>query len=207
MSFPHIYYINLDIRKDRQEHIEKELAKLNIPDVKITRIDAVHKPALGALGCGLSHIKALKAFLESGDNECIILEDDFSFRDEHIDFCKKAIRTIVNAGDKAKYDVLMLASNTAIEEPCKMPYLTRIRYAFTTSGYMITKQFAPILIENFTEACNGLEAAGVHTPAFCIDVYWRKLQETRIFYCLKPVPGYQYGNYSDIERKEVNYGV
>ena len=207
MSFPHIYYINLDVRKDRREHIEKELAKLNLPDDKITRIDAVYKPTLGALGCGLSHIKALKAFLDTSDNECIILEDDFTFRDEHIPFCKRAINTIIKAGDKAKYDVLMLASNTAIEEPCKVSYLTRIKYAFTTSGYMITRKFAPILIANFTEACEGLEKAGAHIPAFCIDVYWRKLQETCIFYCLKPIPGYQYGNYSDIERKEVNYGV
>lgn len=207
MFFPHIYYINLEKRVDRREHMEAELAKLNMPDLKVTRIEAVNKPTLGALGCGLSHIKALETFMETGDNECIILEDDFTFRDEHIDFFKKATRTIVKAGDAAKYDVVMLASNTAIEEPSKQAYLTRIRYAFTTSGYMITRKFAPILIANYREACDGLEAAGVHTPAFCIDVYWRKLQEICIFYCLKPVPGYQYGNYSDIEQRAVDYGV
>ncbi len=207
MSFPHIYYINLEKRIDRKDHMEAELAKLNIPDLRVTRIDAVYKPNLGALGCGLSHIKALEEFMKTDDNECIILEDDFTFRDEHIEFCKKAIRTIVKAGETAKYDVLMLASNTAVEEPCKASYLTRIRYAFTTSGYMITRKFAPILIANYKEACEGLEAAGVHTPAYCIDVYWRKLQEICIFYCLKPVPGYQYGNYSDIEQKSVDYGV
>lgn len=204
---PHIYYINLERRADRRDHIEGELKKLNEPEMRTTRIEAVEKPGFGAWGCGLSHVAALEKFMESGENECIILEDDFSFRDEHIKFFKTAVKTIIKAGDSAKYDVLMLAANTASETPCKVSYLTRIHFAFTTSGYMINRKFAPILINNFKEACENMERVGVHTPAYCIDVYWRKLQETCIFYCLKPVVGYQYGNYSDIEQQEVNYGV
>ena len=206
-SFPHIYYINMDSRPDRREHIEGELKKLAIPDLRVTRIAAVAKPGHGALGCGLSHVKALETFMESGEAECIILEDDFTFRDEHVNFCKQAISTIVKAGDKAKYDVVMLAANTRSESACKVPYLTRIHFAFTTSGYLVTRKFAPILLANFKEASLLHAAAGTHTPAYCIDVYWRKLQETCIFYCLKPIVGYQYGNYSDIEQMHVDYGV
>ena len=175
--------------------------------MRVTRIEAVAKPGHGALGCGLSHVKALETFMESGEDECIILEDDFTFKDEHITFFKLAIRTIVKAKEAAKYDVVMLAANTRSESPCKVPYLTRIHFAFTTSGYMINRKFAPVLLANFKEASELHAAAGKHTPAFCIDVYWRKLQESCIFYCLKPVVGYQYGNFSDIEGTHVDYGV
>jgi GR25 family glycosyltransferase involved in LPS biosynthesis len=146
-------------------------------------------------------------FLESEANECIILEDDFTFRDEHLNFCKKAIKTIISAGDKAKYDVLMLAANTRVSEPCKASYLTRIKFAFTTSGYMINRRFAKTLRDNFKEACEGLERTGHVIPQYCIDVYWRKLQQENIFYALNPIVGYQYANYSDIEQTFTNYGV
>ena len=207
MSFPPIYYINLEGRPDRRQHIESEIAKLGISGINVIRVDAVSKPGFGALGCGLSHVKSLNMFLESDANECIILEDDFTFKDEHVEFCKKAIRTIVGAGDKAKYDVLMLAANTRITEPCKVSYLTRIKFAFTTSGYMITRKFASTLRDNFKEACDGLERTGHVIPQYCIDVYWRKLQQENIFYTLNPIVGYQYANYSDIEQKFTDYGV
>ena len=207
MSFPPIYYINLDKRPDRKEHFERQIGMLGISGLNVTRISGVDKPGFGPLGCGLSHCKALEAFIESGASECIIFEDDFTFRPEHIEFCKKAIRTIVGAGDKAKYDVVMLAANTREEYPTKFPYLTRIKFAFTASGYLIKKEFAPVLLQNFKEACEGLERTGHVTPQYCIDVYWKKLQQEKIFYGLNPLVGFQYANYSDNEMKFVDYKV
>ena len=73
-----IYYINLEERKDRNEHFINEMNKMNIPNYKINRIDAIrHENA--ALGCSMSHIKTLKEFIKSSHNNCIIFEDDFVF--------------------------------------------------------------------------------------------------------------------------------
>jgi GR25 family glycosyltransferase involved in LPS biosynthesis len=54
------YYINLEERLDRKENIEKELSKLNI---NYERFNAV-KHTIGALGCTISHMKALEKRIE-----------------------------------------------------------------------------------------------------------------------------------------------
>ena len=52
-----VFYINLKHRKDRYDNVQKQMKWW--PKNKIIRIDAI-KHEDGALGCGLTHIKALK---------------------------------------------------------------------------------------------------------------------------------------------------
>ena len=59
-SFDKYMYINLQDRKDRKEQITKELGRMNIPENKIIRIDAVKNKYNGHIGCCKSHIKTLK---------------------------------------------------------------------------------------------------------------------------------------------------
>ena len=54
--FKHTLFINLEARKDRLEHAEKEFKKMNII---AERFNAV-KLASGAVGCTMSHIKCLE---------------------------------------------------------------------------------------------------------------------------------------------------
>jgi GR25 family glycosyltransferase involved in LPS biosynthesis len=100
----HIYYINLDVRKDRREQFEAQPALAAMPTPE--RIPAIHGLSLdivkdkqiglhtrvqvnteyrrshyeihsrGAVGASFSHIKTWKKFLESGDKYALILEDD-----------------------------------------------------------------------------------------------------------------------------------
>jgi GR25 family glycosyltransferase involved in LPS biosynthesis len=100
----HVYYINLDVRKDRREQFEAQPALAAMPTPE--RIAAVHGLSLdivkdkqiglhtrvqvnteyrrshyeihsrGAVGASFSHIKTWKKFLESGDKYALILEDD-----------------------------------------------------------------------------------------------------------------------------------
>jgi len=99
-----IYYINLDVRKDRREQFEAQPALAAMPHVE--RIPAVHGLSLdivkdqhiglhtrvqvsteyrrshyeihsrGALGASFSHIKVWKKFLESDAKYAMVLEDD-----------------------------------------------------------------------------------------------------------------------------------
>jgi glycosyl transferase, family 25 len=99
-----IYYINLDVRKDRRQQFESQPALAAMPPVE--RISAVHGLSLniekdkdiglntrvqvttqfrrshyeihsrGAVGASFSHIKTWKKFLESNAKYALVLEDD-----------------------------------------------------------------------------------------------------------------------------------
>ena len=57
----HAFYINLDHRTDRKEHVEKEL---NIIGVNASRFEAI-KMENGAIGCSMSHLKILQTALKN----------------------------------------------------------------------------------------------------------------------------------------------
>jgi hypothetical protein len=40
---------------------------------------------------------------------------------------------------------------------------------------------------------------------FCIDIYWKKLQQQHVWLLLMPLTVTQYEDYSDIEKRVVNY--
>ena len=81
-----IYYINLDHRTDRRQEFENEIQKLASLE-KVERIQAVHKPELGCLGCTLSHVKTLETFLNSEYKTCLVFEDDFMFNQD-MNYCQ-----------------------------------------------------------------------------------------------------------------------
>jgi GR25 family glycosyltransferase involved in LPS biosynthesis len=100
----HIYYINLDQRKDRKEQFEAQEALSTMPPVE--RIGGIHGLSVdikkdkrvgvntrvqviteyrrshyeihsrGAIGASLSHLKVWEAFLKSSAKYALILEDD-----------------------------------------------------------------------------------------------------------------------------------
>jgi GR25 family glycosyltransferase involved in LPS biosynthesis len=204
-NFDVVYYINLDHRKDRFNHINQELKKTNIDSNKINKISGIYLPSFGIMGCAKSHTLALETFLKSPETNqtCIIFEDDFIFNHEQ-DVINNLINNVFN---KAKdFDVLMLASNTLNEQPTEYPFLTKIIDAQTLSGYAVSRKFAPILLNNYKESIKLLEPYGKPFHPFCFDIYIKRLQPFVKWYCLNPKIGQQMGSYSDIENKYVNYG-
>lgn len=82
-----IYLINLARRPDRLAFMEAQLAKLGLPFIRIDAVDGLGEDDIGypenhpaltkpEYACYLSHIKAYKAFVESGESHGLILEDD-----------------------------------------------------------------------------------------------------------------------------------
>ena len=59
-----IIYINLDRRKDRRDHIINEIKKIDPTLSKTHRLEAEYVPINGALGCSLSHVKAIEMCFE-----------------------------------------------------------------------------------------------------------------------------------------------
>ena len=202
-SIDAILYINLAHRIDRKEHILFELEKCGVDSSKIHRIDAVHRMP-GALGCGLSHIKALtEAFSHSEWNTILILEDDFTFRsDSEMNNKIKQLCT-----SHTYFDVGLLSYNPEFVKyrDTNIPSIKKIIYSQTTSAYIIRRHYIPTLLQNMKAATYDMERFGKRHEN-CIDIHWAKLQPSGHWYSIFPAIGYQYDNYSDIEQRITSYG-
>jgi len=200
-----VYYINLDKRPDRNEQIKGELAKTNIDPAKIMRISGYDVPECGSYGCSLSHISAITQFLQHPEAQtCLILEDDFTFiQDQH-----RVTETVDRffADFKDNWDVLFLSLNLITCENTKFTYAVRVLRSFCLSGYIVSKQFAPMLLANFKESAALLKQAGKYTPTLCVDNYMGALQATTRWFSITPRIGLQRASFSDIEKRYVNYG-
>jgi GR25 family glycosyltransferase involved in LPS biosynthesis len=198
-----IYYINLDHRTDRRRHIEQQLHSIGLVG---QRIPAIYDRTRGILGCGKSHILAVETFLKSGATYGIILEDDFTFAD-NLEMNRQMFREFFKAN--IDWDVVMLAGNVLKDEEGPLPILRKVLDAQTTSGYMITRKFAPILLENLHHGVGHLERhyaqTGLKKHEYCLDIFWKQLQPQNKWYIFAPKLGYQVESYSDIEKKRTNY--
>jgi GR25 family glycosyltransferase involved in LPS biosynthesis len=201
-NFDIIYYINLEHRTDRKEHIISELNKFqNLKD--ILRVNAYYNKQFGPIGCLKSHILALSHFVESDYEKCLILEDDFQFT-ESPEFVNEILSKFFNGG--IDYDVLMLSSNTLKQVDTPYNFITKIIDAQTASGYSVHKQFAKTLLDNFKESLELLEKNRIQ-HLYALDIYWKRLQPGNKWYCLNPKIGKQMEGYSDNEQGYRNYGV
>lgn len=205
---PKIYYINLDHRVDRKEQILEEMKRMDIPESRIERISAVNTKEFGILGCGLSHKKTLERFMESDEQIAIILEDDFQFVQD-----KQYTHFLLEYPfqKQVKFDIIMLAGKIKEEKTTDFFFLKKVLDAQTTAGYMITREFAPKLIESLTESTNLLEdwwkKHNEKKHEYCLDIYWKKLQPENNWFVYFPKLGIQRESYSDIEQKVTNYRV
>lgn len=193
-----VFFINLANRHDRREHITKQLSKLFSLD-KIQRIDAVRHEN-GAVGCSTSHIIALEEGIRQGCDSFAVFEDDFVFYD-----ARRVLRDLV-VWDRygCAWDVLLLSGNAVVSERfCAVA--DRVLSSQTTAGYIVSKGYAPVLLENFKEGLTFLRRHG--TPStHALDMYWKRLQPVGRWFILRARPGKQEPSYSDIERRFVDYG-
>ena len=195
-----VYYINLAHRVDRNDHFLVEIAKLG---GRATRIDAVAHE-FGALGCALSHCKTLELFLASEARACIVFEDDFAFRGADPAANQAAMRAAFEA--HPDWDVYLMAAGSAdfSANAGGAPGVQRVSSAQTTAGYCIARRFAPALLANFRAAAADMAARGPrHENA--IDQSWKALQPAHTWFVGAPPLGYQYGSFSDIEKRFCDY--
>ncbi len=88
---PPVFYINLDRATDRRQHMERQFKIWGIDATRIAAIDgAAMSPdafldgtwpaemSVQRLACYASHLFALKAFIDSGADRALIMEDDCS---------------------------------------------------------------------------------------------------------------------------------
>lgn len=185
------YYINLKHRSDRNIHMENELDGFDY-----IRVDAIYNKEYPYLGSVLSHIKTINIFLESGDDMCVIMEDDFTFTRD-----KNQLLTDIGV----EWDLIMLSGNVIKSIPYNQ-YVDRVVDVQTSSGYIITKEFAKKLKTNYIEGYYKLQTS--YEPSkYAIDIYWKRLQPTSNWFIFNPRFGKQMASYSDNEQKFTDYNV
>lgn len=198
-----ILYINLAHRTDRKEHVMHEIHKICADDSKVHRIDAILTEP-GALGCGLSHIKALEyAMMHPEWKTVLILEDDFTFHGDDTVALSTALRTLLTS---PKMEIGLLSYNhSVLRYEDTSPSIKRVLYSQTTSSYCIHSSYVPTLLQNMRESTTDMRIRG-KTHENCVDIHWTILQPHGQWYALFPAIGYQYDNYSDIEKRVTQYG-
>jgi GR25 family glycosyltransferase involved in LPS biosynthesis len=207
-EYPNLYYINLEKRKDRKKHIEKQLKELDYPQNKINRIDAVYTSG-NRTGCSISHNKALEEGLKQDGEYIIVLEDDF----ELIHDKEKTLDVLKNAVNTKDWNVIILACNGNSKKYTK--YLNKVIDCQTRSGYIIKKTYIPILLKVWRETVNirikyninkNNSYKNYNNKNTAGDNVWKKLQNDKWF-TTNPILGKQMKSYSDIEEKVVDYKV
>jgi GR25 family glycosyltransferase involved in LPS biosynthesis len=158
-GFSPVYVINLKSRTDRFNYIVNELKSNNVSDYEIIEaIDGastdfnkiVHdreslKISDSELGATLSHLKAIKHWLDTSVSDyAIIMEDDLSF--ETIKYWNFNFKDFVKSVEK-KYNMLQLCiiHNFKINTDLHI----RERRDWSAACYLITRNRAEVLIGNF----------------------------------------------------------
>ncbi len=204
-----IRFINLSHRTDRLTRTLGWLNELNVPDEKIHRIDAIHIPGRGHIGCIASHIRALESFLKSNDRYTLIMEDDFEPTSK--DTFWSSIQSLFSSG--ILFDAVCPSYNMEVieETPPEAPFLRRLRSSMTTSSYIIGREYALKLHQCFLEAFYLAQIeesiTNTKTHQYTCDVYWHTLMKKDTWYCFYPRIGYQVESFSDIQGHITNYKV
>lgn len=202
-----LYYINLDYRTDRKLEFLNWVEESGFPEEKINRIQAIPTPGRGHIGCCLSHIKTLETFLASPHNTCIIFEDDF-----------QPLRTETFWSDvgrlfdsQKQYDIVVCSYNELKSEETDIPFLRKVNYSFTASGFIITREFAKVLKEHWQKGIKLLIEEEEQTKRKCDrymnDVYWMELMPNAKWFCFYPRLGVQRGSFSDLQLQYTDYNA
>ena len=177
-----VIYINLS---HRVEHMHKELERVGVPERTITRIEAIPQPC-SAMGCTMSHIKALRHALHHPDwHRVLVLEDDFTFRVDG----PAALCTLIETDPTMdvcllSYEPLVLQTN-----PTNQPNVKRVVASQNSSGYIVSRAYIPSLLQNLEEGLHDMKMRG-KDDSNCMDIYWQRLQSQDMWYTHVPSIGY-----------------
>jgi glycosyl transferase family 25 len=191
------FYINLDIRPDRKEHVEKQMKLIGID---VQRFEAI-KMKNGAIGCSLSHLKLIETAKKNNWDHILIVEDDILFTKPDI-FINQFNNFLSNHKD---FDVVIVSGNNMppyinIDDTC-----VQVRKCQTTTGYLVRNHYYDKLINNYREGLNLLMREPNNHRIYAIDKYWFNLQAVDKWFLIIPLTVTQRDDYSDIEKRITSY--
>jgi GR25 family glycosyltransferase involved in LPS biosynthesis len=193
-----VVYINLEHRKDRKFHVEKQLNLVGIKN--FNRFNAI-KMKFGALGCAMSHLKCLLTAKEKNLDHVMICEDDIMFLDPllFINQMNGFLKTV------DEWDVVLLGGNNMKEYSITNEYSVKVSWCQTTTGYLVKSNYYDTLINNFKNSVEKLIKQPQNHHLYAVDQYWTKLQYIDNWFLITPVTVVQRDDYSDIEKRMTTY--
>jgi len=197
-DFKYIYYINLEHRNDRKVHVIKEFETLGIKCAK--RFNAIRNQN-GAIGCTLSHIKALQDAKKNGLPYIMIVEDDIQFTNPGL--FKNQLTGLLRSGES--WDVILIAGNNLPPYKKVNYFCVQVLQCQTTTGYIVKADYYDILINNMKEGLVKLMKEPHRHFLYAVDKYWFLLQQRDKWLLVTPLTVVQRADYSDIEKKMTNY--
>lgn len=193
----HAFYINLEKRHDRKEHVENQLKLIGLDAERFNAIEMQN----GAIGCSSSHLSILEMAKKNKWDHVLIVEDDILFLNPPL-FVQQFNKFLSNHSD---FDVLLIAGNnippyTVIDDTC-----VQVQHCQTTTGYLVKSHYYDKLITNYR---NGIILQTFNPNLrgqFAIDRFWFNLQEVDKWYLIVPLTVVQREDYSNIENRSTNY--
>jgi glycosyl transferase family 25 len=194
----HAYYINLERRVDRKEHVINQFNKLGLP---VSRFNAIQMKN-GAIGCSMSHLKLLQTGVLNDFEHMLIVEDDIKFLDPAL--FKTQFNKFIEAHGN-NWDVILFAGNnvppyTKIDDTC-----IKVTRCQTTTGYLVNGHYIKTLMQNVKQGLTNLLNRPDDRKQFAIDIFWFNLQFKDKWFLITPLTVVQREDYSDIEERVVNY--
>lgn len=203
-----IYYINLDHRTDRKQHMEEQMKRLNLQATRVPAVDGRKVEWRKELGTRtkfwgpgahaycLSYRAAVVDAMRNNYDSVLILDDDAALADNLMDVLSHAFRDL-----PANWHMLYLAANHGYPQPTSMPteadrigdYLYRLKGSMGSHAIIVNKVAFPALLRY---------TAGAYAP---LDTYLSLYQ--KFFPCYITYPGLatQLAGHSDIIQESVNY--
>lgn len=199
-NIEHIFYINLDKRKDRLQQIESELKLFGLFE-KSERFPGIYEPSFG-IGCATSHLQVLKLAKQRNYKNVLIIEDDLTFlvtKDEFEEECNKLFNSNIN------FDVCFFAYSIIQSQPIHdCDFLERTTKCTTGSCYLVNQHYYDTLLNTFEISNELLRQTGQHW-LYMNDSCWFPLQQKDKFYFFKKRLGKQRAGFSDLADKFMDY--
>jgi len=190
------FYINLDCRNDRMVLCEEELKKIGLE--RPCRFSAI-KTKHGIIGCGISHLRCIESAKKEGLPYITIFEDDIVIGKPNQ--VKNIVNRILKSG--VEWDVLCLSGNAFKPHKEDEEDYVVVNRMYCGTAYIVKEHFYDTMIQNIRDGLTKLMETGDRKYSW--DCYWIELQKNHKFLLVKPLSIYQRPDYSDIEKKDVDY--
>jgi hypothetical protein len=196
--FDCVYVINLDSRPDRMMNFRESMRSLGLLDheidEKIIRFPGVIPPSgAGPLGCTLSHLEIVRDAKRRGYEKILVFEDDAEPFAESLSYFND-VADDINSQD---WDVYYLGYNSHTRLGLHSKNSLVARELFSTHAIAYRSSFFDRFINDHR-----------HDKIKIFDVWISEEVQTSMR-CLASYPMLfiQRESYSDIEKKNVNYGI
>lgn len=187
----HVIIINLDKRQDRLAQIMQELALLNVPKEKITRLSACEKEN-GQFGRRYSHLQALQLAKQKKWDNYLLLEDDTVIlkQEKHT----RILNSVMNTLSHLPWEVILFGGDILRGRELKsLNGIIHARDCNNVCTYLVNSSYYTIL-----------EQQMLHDPSHTLEAQWQPLLRSGKWLACYPSICYQRAGYSDIEKKETD---